>query len=117
MTVTDEEIKRIARVCHEANRVWCALNGDNKQPSWEDAENWQRQSSINSVKFILENKSASNSALHDEWFNKKIADGWVYGDIKDSVAKTHPCLIPYSDLPLWEQKKDGLFRGIVLSLT
>jgi len=44
-------ITATARIAHEANRVWCAENGDNSQPSWDNAPDWQRESAINGVTF------------------------------------------------------------------
>lgn len=41
---------------------------------------------------------------HDVWAAKRIADGWTYGAKRDDDAKTHPCLVPYADLP--ESEKD-----------
>lgn len=32
--------------------------------------------------------------------------GWRYGPRKDNDAKTHPCLVPYAQLPPDEQDKD-----------
>lgn len=36
--------------------------------------------------------------------------------VKDTKAKTHPCLRPFNELPPHQQAKDHLFRGIVHSL-
>jgi hypothetical protein len=44
-------------------------------------------------------------------------EGWVYGETKDPVAKTHPCLVAYNDLPIEQQVKDHLFRAVVKALT
>ena len=43
----------------------------------------------------------------------RIAEGWVWGPVKDFDKKTHPCLIPYSKLPLEQQRKDAIFQGVV----
>ena len=43
----------------------------------------------------------------------RIAEGWVWGPVKDFDKKTHPCLIPYSELPLEQQRKDAIFQGVV----
>ena len=43
----------------------------------------------------------------------KIADGWVYGKIKDAELKTHPCCVPYEQLPVEQRAKDYIFRAIV----
>lgn len=43
---------------------------------------------------------------HDRWMAAKRRDGWRHGPTKDSDAKTHPCLVPYDQLPPDEQEKD-----------
>lgn len=42
--------------------------------------------------------------VHEVWSANRIAEGWTYGRVRDDVKKTHPCLIPYEDLP--ESEKD-----------
>lgn len=110
------EVAKVAVVCHEANRAYCATLGDVSQKRWQDAPQWQRDSAIKGVEFVLRNPDAPPSANHESWFAQKVADGWKYGDVKDPEAKTHPCMVPYEQLPIEQQRKDKLFRAIVLSL-
>ena len=107
----------IAHVCHEANRAWCRANGDLSQKSWDEAEQWQKESAINGVLFRLNNPNSGNDAQHNAWMAEKIAQGWIYGETKDADAKTHPCLVSYEDLPFIQKKKDALFIAIVEALT
>jgi len=46
----------------------------------------------------------------------KEADGWVYGVIKDPAAKTHPCMVPFEQLPAEQRAKDLGFKAIVRAL-
>lgn len=108
---------QIARVCHEANRGLCAAVGDNSQKDWDSAEPWQRDSAIKGVEFALANPKAHASAQHDAWCANKVADGWVYGPIKDAAAKRHPCLVAYDRLPAEQRAKDQIFQAIVRSLS
>lgn len=105
----------IARIAHEVNREWCAFNGDTSQPSWENAPDWQRSSAINGVAFHRANPFAGDSASHDSWMAEKVAAGWVYGETKNPEASppTHPCIVPFEELPREQQFKDRLFRTIV----
>ena len=114
--MTDNE--KIARVTHEANRAWCIANGDTSQPNWEEAPDWQRDSALTGVAFHRDNPDAGDSASHDSWMAQKIADGWVYGPEKnpDATPRTHPCIVPFEELPRVQQAKDALFRSIVHAL-
>jgi len=112
MALNDETVARIA---HEVNREWCAFNGDNSQPRWGDAPEWQRSSAINGVAFHRANPDAGDSASHDSWMAEKVAAGWVYGEEKnpDANPPTHHCIVPFEELPRDQQFKDRLFRTIV----
>lgn len=106
----------IARVCHEANRALCLAFGDDSQLPWDDAPAWQRDSAKEGVRFIMANPDAPVSATHDSWSAQKFADGWAYGEVKDAEAKTHPCLVPFEELPPGQQAKDHIFGAIVRAL-
>lgn len=103
-------------ICHEANAAYCRAIGDLSQPSWESAPEWQKDSAIDGVHFHLANPDAGDSASHDNWMAMKLREGWVYGTIKDPIAKTHHCLVPFDQLPPEQQAKDRLFRAIVHAL-
>lgn len=113
MTYTTEQV---ARVCHEANRALQAVNGEpDVSPPWEDAPEWQRESAIDGAGKAL--GGATPEQQHDSWSAAKLAAGWSYGDVKDAEAKTHPCLVPYAELPEGQQRKDALFLAVVAALT
>ena len=107
--------ERIARVCHQANKAFSEYIGDSSQVDWEFASTNIQNSAINGVKFIFDNPKASDSALHDNWMKFKIETGWKYGEVKDTEKKTHPCLLPFEKLLLYQQQKDRLFKAIVTS--
>ena len=52
----------------------------------------------------LTEKIAAN--VHDVWAKGRIAEGWTYGNNVDSIKKTTPCLVPYSELPESEKEYD-----------
>jgi hypothetical protein len=106
----------IAIVCHEANRAYCTTIGDHSQNSWAEAPDWQKNSAMAGVEFCLENPDAPPSANHDSWLKVKEAEGWIYGPVKDAEEKTHPCFVPFNELPVEQQKKDKLFKAIVAAL-
>ena len=109
----DVFIEVIAEAAHEINRAYCQAIGDNSQPTWEDAPQWQQDSAINGVKFHIANPEADPAASHQSWLDQKIAEGWTYGPVKDADKKEHPCCVPYDSLPTEQKAKDYLFRATV----
>lgn len=95
-----EQVELIAKIAHNVNRGYCLSIGDNSQPTWEEAPQWQKDSAIIGVKF-------------HSWMKQKEEDGWKYGPVKDAEKKEHPCFVPYSELPKEQQTKDYLFRAVV----
>lgn len=112
-TLPKDAILSIARVAHEVNRAYCQSLGDHTQPTWEEAPNWQRSSACNGVEMHLKNPAATPEDSHVSWMEEKLKGGWVYGEAKDGNAKTHPCMLPYDQLPPEQRAKDYLFRGVV----
>lgn len=106
----------VARACHEVNRAYCQALGDSSQPAWEDAPDWQKDSAMLGVELHMSGDHGPE-ASHASWMAQKVADGWVYGETKDPEKKTHPCLVPFEQLPKEQQAKDYLFRAVVLALT
>ena len=110
------EVQEIARVAHEINRAYCAAIGDGSQRPWQDAPEWQRESAVRGVDFLLANPDAPPSAQHESWLKEKLADGWVYGPVKNPAGKQHPCIAPYEALPQEQRVKDYLFQAVVRAL-
>ncbi len=111
------ESEQVARIAHETNRAYCQSIGDNSQPSWEEAPEWQRKSAVTGVKFHIRTLESGSkpipSASHESWLAEKQADGWKYGPVKNPDKKEHPCYVPYDELPLEQKMKDYLFTAIV----
>jgi RyR domain len=109
-------VEQIARVCHEINAAYCRAIGDDSQPTWKDAPQWQKDSAIAGVNMHLQNPNATPEDSHKSWLAQKEADGWKYGPVKDPEKKEHPCYVPYDALPESQKAKDYLFRQTVHSL-
>lgn len=108
-----DEITKIAVIAHEINRAYCKSLGDHSQSTWYEAPQWQRDSAIAGVRFHLANPDATPEDSHECWLMVKQAEGWIYGPVKDPVAKTHPCMLPYDQLPQAQRSKDYLFRAVI----
>lgn len=43
---------------------------------------------------------------HEIWAKTRIQDGWTYGNERNDILKTHPCLVPYENLSEEEKEYD-----------
>lgn len=105
-------VEAIACVAHEINRGYCQALGDDSQPAWEEAPEWQKQSAREGVRLHLR-EDLGPEASHVAWMQHKLDEGWVYGPVKDPVKLEHPCMVPFADLPREQQAKDYIFRAAV----
>ena len=44
--------------------------------------------------------------VHEVWSETRINQGWTYGEQRNDELKTHPCLVPYEELPESEKEYD-----------
>lgn len=44
--------------------------------------------------------------VHEVWAETRIKQGWTYGEQRNDDLKTHPCLVPYEELPECEKEYD-----------
>lgn len=68
------------------------------------------------VGYALANPDATPERQHEAWKVDKIADGWVFGGVKNPETKEHPCIVAYDELPLNQRTKDFLFQAVVKAL-
>lgn len=114
MSITTYEI---AEICHEANRAYCHIINDAMPArAWDDETDTLRESAIHGVQAIIKNPVITPEQLHEKWLADKRGTGWVWGPNKDEKMKTHPCFLPYAELPAEQKVKDHLFRAIALTL-
>lgn len=74
--------------------------GNQYKPQPMDTSDVRLPESLNE----LTEKMARN--VHEVWAASRIAQGWTYGEKRDDVKKTHPCLVPYEELPEVEKDYD-----------
>lgn len=109
-TLTNEDILVVASAAHEANRIWCSAHGDDSQPLWTHAPQWQRESAVKGVIGVFHGNTPERA--HESWLEEKERTGWVFGEVKDPDKKTHPCIRPYAELDAVQRAKDHIFVGV-----
>lgn len=107
--------EKIARVCHEANRVLQSEFGEQVSLPWYALDEESQRSVIDGV--LNAQSGATPEQSHENWVRFKEEHGWIWGAKKDLELKTHPCLVPYSELPEIQRVKDELFTSIVNALS
>lgn len=101
----------IARICWEVNSAYCEAIGE-KSLSWDES----KASTIKGVEAYLADPSMTPERSHALWMKEKVDTGWRFGPIKDAVAKTHPCMVDYDQLPPQQRVKDDLFLAVLRSI-
>lgn len=109
-------LEAISMTVHQALRAWCSATQQRVMPDWGEAPEWMRDSTRESVQFVIDNPESGAGAQHDQWMQQKIRDGWVYGAERDDDQKRHPSLVAFVHLPENERKKDKLVCAIVGAL-
>ena len=110
-------IDALACIFHQVNKSICEAVGDYSQPEWDAAEQWQKDATLMSVQFALEHPDATPKDQHDQWLDAKLADGWVFGEEKNTELKTHPCLVDFNELPEHQRVKDSALQSLVNQLS
>jgi hypothetical protein len=106
----------IAKACHNANKMYCELIGDNSQKDWDETPKNIQKSAISGVEHHLKNPNLTPEQSHEAWCRYKEKEGWQWGPQKDIKAKLHPSLLAYNKLPITERVKDMIFKSVVTAM-
>lgn len=55
---------------------------------------------------LTELTEAMAKNVHEVWALGRVKEGWKYGETRNDELKTHPCLVPYEELPESEREYD-----------
>lgn len=110
---SEQAIEAAAIAAHEVNRAYCAEIGDSSHLPWLQAPEALKESARAGVRLIINRGETGPEESHKAWMAYKQAEGWSWGPVKDAGKKTHPCLLPWSQLPQWHRAKDVIFGAVV----
>jgi hypothetical protein len=114
MHYNDMQIENAAQAAHEVNRAYCReVMYDLSHLPWKYTPDNIRDSVRSGVRAIIERPNLSPAESHQRWIDYKTTKGWTYGTTKSFSRKTHPCMVPFSELPVQHQVKDTIFGAVV----
>jgi hypothetical protein len=105
-----------ARVAREAIRAYQREIGDQVAPDWEQADQWQRESTQAAVRLVR--AGTTPAELHGAWVADRRHRGWRHPSEPEATTAphVHRNLVPYDTLPANQQVKDRLFIAVVGAL-
>jgi RyR domain len=105
---------RRAIFVYEAARIQAeAMNAPIVPEEWNERDPDFRLQFIDVVKMMCgPDRKTSPEELHDDWVKAYEKMGWKYGPVRDTVAKTHPDIVPFDELGNLEQSKDAIFVAL-----
>ena len=110
--VAQEEIVELAAMtAHNVNNALRAGLGETVKPAWQDCLPSFRKTVMQGVLGVIQGNGPEKS--HESWTAAKAALGWTYGPVENEALKTHPCMVPYAQLPDAQKQKDTIFIATV----
>lgn len=111
MTAANE---RRAIFVYEAARLQAiAVDAPVVPEPWDEREQPFRSQFLNVVDMMTgPDRKNSPEELHEDWVRAYEAMGWTYGPERDANRKTHPDMVPFSQLEKREQDKDAVFIAL-----
>lgn len=109
----------LARICHEAHlALRIGLNDSADDMHFDALPQDRKDLVINQVRLFREGKTLAE--VHLAWCGWMLKRGWrlPYSDepqLRDTVLKIHPNLVPYEKLPVEEQAKVRQAQRIVFT--
>jgi RyR domain len=112
--IADRSLRRAIFVYEAARLQAIAVDAPVVPELWPDREEPFREQFIRYVDDLCNaDEFPTPEAAHDSWWAAYAEMGWVYGPVRDVISKTHPDMVPFSELEQREQDKDAVFVALV----
>ncbi|GBC62521.1 hypothetical protein DENIS_3493 [Desulfonema ishimotonii] len=106
-------VEQAARSFHQHLKAFRESLGDYTLPDWEETTKHNREMGVRFVRYTLANQSITPESHHEKWVANMAKRGWRHGNERNPDKKTHPCMVPWEDLPYHEQAKTVLMIATV----
>ena len=115
MKMTNDELNESRSIfVYEAARLQAiAVSAPVVPELWHERDEAFRTQFLSVVEMMCSaSRKSSPEELHDDWVKAYRAMGWTYGPERNRENKTHPDMVPFSDLEPREQAKDAVFVAL-----
>lgn len=111
--VSQKMLYLLAEACHEAVKIVSEqiLSEDKKE--WKLISSEDKSRLINAIRRTIDEKITDPAVAHGNWIVDMEKDGWKQGEEFSNENKTHPCMVPYDQLPTGQQTKDYIYLSIL----
>ncbi len=118
------DIEEIAKYAHTVNMAFSSLSdcSVNDQTPWSELPEETRAAKKADVLELIRNPlhiqhgAAGQESSHEAWCRGLESEGWTYAAGPKNVGKkTHPCLVPYSQLREADRVKDSIYTSTILA--
>jgi hypothetical protein len=89
------------------------LNDPTPAPPFHSIPRGKRPT-VNMVDLIR--KGYEPPQVHQAWVDWMISEGWQWGEVKSHEKKTHPSMVPWDKLSMWDRKKVLVAHRIVYTI-
>jgi hypothetical protein len=111
------DFNAIAEVVHETLRAYDVVNFATQTESWRNTPETEKNNLTEDLEYILTTTNVTPKQMHDRWWNKREAEGWVYGPVNDLYGKTSPFLVDYEALPDFVRRRYNILLLITQAMT
>ena len=107
--------EEITSIIYEAARLEAIWSKRSIVPEkWDERDEKFRNQMTDIVgQYLSMEQLPTPEQAHNSWMESYFKMGWKYGKERDALKKTHPDLVPFSELPQDERDKDAIFLTLV----
>ena len=105
-----------SKTCYQSIRYFSQSLGDYDREDWVETQDWERNSTIGSVKAVFSNPECLPVDVHEAWLVEMKSGGWVRGDVESYMKREHPGIVPYCDLSSDQKDKYRLLISVAVSV-